>query len=94
MNLGKGGMSSMIFSGMPATGWLGVMMVQQGMMHEGGMAMQQGHAQYGTMKFGNAQQGGCSSGGLSGGIMQGVRSASTPVTIVDGWTIGNISQSA
>jgi hypothetical protein len=67
-------------------------MVQPGMMHEGGMAMQQGLVQYGTMQFGTAQQGGRSTGGYSGGIVQGGRSASTPVTIAEGWTIGNISQ--
>jgi hypothetical protein len=45
-------------------------MVQLGMMHEGGMAMQQGPVQYRTMQFGNAQQGGSSSGGCSGGNVQ------------------------
>jgi len=92
MNLGIGGMSGMVFSAMPPTGWQGVMMVQLGMMHKGGMAMQQGPVQCGTMHFGNAQQGGSSLGGYNGGILQGSRSESTHVTIAEGWTIGNISQ--
>jgi hypothetical protein len=71
MNVGMGGMSGMGFSGMAAAGWPGMMMMQPGILQGGGMAMQQGPAQYGNMQYGNAQQSDNSAGSYGGGGGQG-----------------------